>query len=65
MVQGLMGNYMEQSRQVFLKMQEQMAKQATTMFPGPADAEDAAQALIGRRLPPRAPPPAIERKSAR
>src|SRR6187399_1094200 len=34
MVQGLMGNYMEQSRQVFLKMQEQMAKQATTMFPG-------------------------------
>ncbi len=34
MVQGLMGNYMEQSRQVFLKMQEQMAKQATTLFPG-------------------------------
>ena len=34
MVQGLMGNYIEQSRQVFLKMQEQMAKQATTMFPG-------------------------------
>ncbi|MEP7302678.1 MAG: polyhydroxyalkanoate synthesis repressor PhaR [Caldimonas sp.] len=34
MVQGLMGNYMEQSRQVFLKMQEQMAKQAGTMFPG-------------------------------
>jgi len=34
MVQGLMGNYMEQSRQVFLQMQEQMAKQATTMFPG-------------------------------
>ena len=33
-VQGLMGNYMEQSRQVFLKMQEQMAKQATSMFPG-------------------------------
>ena len=34
MVQGLMGNYIEQSRQVFLKMQEQMAKQATTLFPG-------------------------------
>ena len=34
MVQGLMGNYMEQSRQVFLQMQEQMAKQATTLFPG-------------------------------
>jgi len=34
MVQGLMGNYIEQSRQVFLKMQEQMAKQAGTLFPG-------------------------------
>jgi len=34
LVQGLMGNYMEQSRQVFLQMQEQMAKQATTLFPG-------------------------------
>ncbi len=34
MVQGLMGNYMEQSRQVFLKMQEQMTKQAGTLFPG-------------------------------
>jgi len=33
MVQGLMGNYIEQSRQVFLKMQEQMAKQASTIFP--------------------------------
>jgi polyhydroxyalkanoate synthesis regulator protein len=29
-----MGNYMEQSREVFLQMQEQMAKQATTLFPG-------------------------------
>ena len=34
MVQGLMGNYMEQSRQVFLQMQEQMAKQAASLFPG-------------------------------
>ena len=34
MVQGLMGNYIEQSRQVFLKMQEQMTKQASTIFPG-------------------------------
>jgi polyhydroxyalkanoate synthesis repressor PhaR len=34
MVQGLMGNYMEQSRQAFLKMQEQVAKQAATLFPG-------------------------------
>ena len=34
MVQGLMGNYMEQSRQAFLKMQEQVAKQTATLFPG-------------------------------
>jgi polyhydroxyalkanoate synthesis repressor PhaR len=33
-VQGLMGSYMEQSRQVFLQMQEQMAKQASNLFPG-------------------------------
>ena len=34
MVQGLMGNYMEQSRQAFLQMQEQVAKQTATLFPG-------------------------------
>ena len=33
-VQGLMGNYLEQSKQVFVQMQEQMAKQAETLFPG-------------------------------
>ena len=33
-VQGLMGSYLEQSRNVFLQMQEQMAKQAGTVFPG-------------------------------
>ena len=33
-VQGLMGNYLEQSRQMFLQMQEQMAKQAGALFPG-------------------------------
>ncbi len=33
-VQGLMGNYLEQSKQMFLQMQEQMAKQAGTLFPG-------------------------------
>jgi polyhydroxyalkanoate synthesis repressor PhaR len=33
-VQGLMGNYLEQSRQMFLQMQDQMAKQAGTIFPG-------------------------------
>jgi polyhydroxyalkanoate synthesis repressor PhaR len=33
-VQGLMGNYLEQSRAMFLQMQEQMAEQAKTLFPG-------------------------------
>jgi polyhydroxyalkanoate synthesis repressor PhaR len=33
-VQGVMGTYLEQSRQVFQQMQEQMAKQAETLFPG-------------------------------
>ena len=32
-VQGLMGNYLDQSRQMFLQMQDQMAK-AGTLFPG-------------------------------
>jgi polyhydroxyalkanoate synthesis repressor PhaR len=33
-VQGLMGNYLEQSKAMFVQMQEQMAKQAETLFPG-------------------------------
>ena len=33
-VQGLMGNYMEQSRKMFAQMQEQMAKQSGGLFPG-------------------------------
>jgi len=33
-VQGVMGAYLEQSRQMFQQMQEQMAKQAETLFPG-------------------------------
>ena len=33
-VQNLMGNYLEQSRAMFTQMQEQMAKQAETLFPG-------------------------------
>ena len=33
-VQGLMGNYLEQSRQMFMQMQEQLSKQADSMFPG-------------------------------
>jgi polyhydroxyalkanoate synthesis repressor PhaR len=34
MMQGLMGNYLEQSRKVFSQVQEQMAKQAGALFPG-------------------------------
>jgi polyhydroxyalkanoate synthesis repressor PhaR len=33
-MQGLMGNYLEQSKQMFVQMQEQMAKQAESLFPG-------------------------------
>ncbi|MDQ6627882.1 MAG: polyhydroxyalkanoate synthesis repressor PhaR [Pseudomonadota bacterium] len=33
-VQGLMGNYLEQSRNMLLQMQEQMAKQAGAVFSG-------------------------------
>lgn len=33
-VQGLMSTYLEQSKSMFAQMQEQMAKQAGTLFPG-------------------------------
>lgn len=33
-VQGLMSTYLEQSKSMFTQMQEQMAKQAGTLFPG-------------------------------
>ncbi|MEO6409002.1 MAG: polyhydroxyalkanoate synthesis repressor PhaR [Burkholderiaceae bacterium] len=33
-MQGLMSDYLERSRQMFLQMQEQMSKQAETLFPG-------------------------------
>ncbi|MEO8080921.1 MAG: PHB accumulation regulatory domain-containing protein, partial [Caldimonas sp.] len=33
-VQGVMGSYLEQSRQMFLQMQDQMAQQAASLFPG-------------------------------
>jgi polyhydroxyalkanoate synthesis repressor PhaR len=33
MMQGLMGNYLEQSKSLFVKMQEQMGKQAGALFP--------------------------------
>lgn len=34
MMQGLMSNYLEQSKNVFVQMQEQMQKQAETLMPG-------------------------------
>ena len=34
LVQGLMGNYLEQSKNLFVQMQEQMAEQAKALFPG-------------------------------
>jgi len=33
-MQGLMGNYLEQSKNLFVQMQEQMQKQGGTIFPG-------------------------------
>jgi polyhydroxyalkanoate synthesis repressor PhaR len=34
LMQGLMGNYLEQSKNLFVQMQEQMGKPAGTLFPG-------------------------------
>jgi polyhydroxyalkanoate synthesis repressor PhaR len=34
MMQGLMGNYLEQSKNLFAQVQEQMVKQAGALFPG-------------------------------
>jgi polyhydroxyalkanoate synthesis repressor PhaR len=34
MMQGLMGSYLEQSKNLFVQMQEQMGKQAGALFPG-------------------------------
>ena len=34
MMQGLMGNYLEQSKNLFMQMQEQMQKQAGGLIPG-------------------------------
>jgi polyhydroxyalkanoate synthesis regulator protein len=34
LMQGLMGNYLEQSKNLFVQMQEQMQKQAGAIFPG-------------------------------
>ncbi|NUZ04961.1 polyhydroxyalkanoate synthesis repressor PhaR [Piscinibacter koreensis] len=45
-VQNLMGNYLEQSRNMFVQMQEQVAKQAETLFP----------AIPGLKPPPREKP---------
>ena len=34
LMQGLMGNYLEQSKNLFVQMQEQMQKNAGALFPG-------------------------------
>jgi polyhydroxyalkanoate synthesis regulator protein len=34
LMQGLMGNYLEQSKSLFEQMQEQMQKNASALFPG-------------------------------
>ncbi|MFP5397357.1 MAG: polyhydroxyalkanoate synthesis repressor PhaR [Gammaproteobacteria bacterium] len=34
MMQGLMGNYLEQSKNLFVQMQKQMLEQSGSMFPG-------------------------------
>jgi polyhydroxyalkanoate synthesis repressor PhaR len=34
MMQGLMGNYLEQSKNLFVQMQKQMLEQSSAMFPG-------------------------------
>jgi polyhydroxyalkanoate synthesis regulator protein len=34
MVQGMMSHYIEQSKNLFVQMQEQMQQQARTVFPG-------------------------------
>jgi len=34
MMQKLMGSYLEQSKNMFVQMQEQMTKQAGSLFPG-------------------------------
>jgi polyhydroxyalkanoate synthesis repressor PhaR len=47
-VQNLMGNYLEQSRKVFMQMQEQMAKQAATLFPAAAAAAAAVKPTVKR-----------------
>jgi polyhydroxyalkanoate synthesis repressor PhaR len=39
LMQGLMGNYLEQSKKLFLQMQEQLQKQAGTIFTGFPGAE--------------------------
>jgi polyhydroxyalkanoate synthesis repressor PhaR len=46
MMQNMMGNYIEQSKNIFMQMQEQMQKNAQNMFPGfsfpqnPSDKKD-------------------------
>jgi polyhydroxyalkanoate synthesis regulator protein len=40
MMQGMMGNYIDQSKNLFVQMQEQMQNQSKTMFAFPFVSED-------------------------
>ena len=65
-LQGLMGNYLEQSTQLFMEMQNQMQKQARSMFsgfqfpyaPSSGPAQAPKQAPSGEEEPSGGPPPA-------
>ena len=57
MMQGMMGNYVEQSRNMFVKMQEQMAKQTEQHVPGLPGIQRRRSADVGRRLRSRGPRP--------
>ena len=41
MMQGMMGNYIDQSKTLFVQMQEQMQSQSKNMFGFPFGPEDA------------------------
>ena len=56
MMQGMMTSYIEQSKNMFVQMQEQMQTQAKSMFntfPFPTPGTAGATARPGRRLLPR------------
>jgi hypothetical protein len=62
MVQGMMSHYIDQSKNLFVQMQEQMQQQARTIFPGfpfpgmPGAVPPASSAAPVQPAPPRATP---------